>query len=356
MANINIGKVAPTTKGEWSNGVAYEKLDIVTNGVSSYIAKKDVPSGTSINDENYWQPLATGGAEISRDEFETIIEELDSTKENTILKSASGAIASFDDGVEAPAAHVVAKIEPVQDLHGYDHPWPAGSGKNLLPNCSISGTSNGFTVTQNGDKYILSGNQTAYAQIISSETITLKAGTYTASIFGINTAYITFQLRSPDGTTTYSIATYGTSPTFTLASDTEVKARITSNYPGTVSYTVTLQIESGSTATSYAPYSNICPITGWTGVNVTRTGKNLIDVNNPTYPNTLVGANNLDASNYYNTWEFKGGAIYTVSLIKGVDFDSLRTALVQNGVHTRTVRSENLRTVDATNADNFTSA
>ena len=28
---------------------------------------------------------------------------------------------------------------------------------------------------------------------------------------------------------------------------------------------------------SYAPYSNICPITGWTGVNVTRTGKNLFD-------------------------------------------------------------------------------
>ena len=31
----------------------------------------------------------------------------------------------------------------------------------------------------------------------------------------------------------------------------------------------TVQLELGSTATTYEPYSNICPITGWTGAEIT---------------------------------------------------------------------------------------
>lgn len=38
-----------------------------------------------------------------------------------------------------------------------------------------------------------------------------------------------------------------------------------------------IQLEKGSTETDYAPYSNICPITGWTGAQVVRTGINLWD-------------------------------------------------------------------------------
>jgi hypothetical protein len=38
-----------------------------------------------------------------------------------------------------------------------------------------------------------------------------------------------------------------------------------------------VQLESGSTITTFAPYSNICPISGWDEVEVTRAGKNLLD-------------------------------------------------------------------------------
>ncbi|MBR3214629.1 MAG: hypothetical protein IKF79_09000 [Methanosphaera sp.] len=38
------------------------------------------------------------------------------------------------------------------------------------------------------------------------------------------------------------------------------------------------QLELGSTATPYAPYSNICPITGHTELNLVHTGKNLFEV------------------------------------------------------------------------------
>lgn len=39
------------------------------------------------------------------------------------------------------------------------------------------------------------------------------------------------------------------------------------------------QLEEGQTATSYAPYSNICPISGWTEVNVNHSDA---DMTNPT--------------------------------------------------------------------------
>jgi hypothetical protein len=42
-------------------------------------------------------------------------------------------------------------------------------------------------------------------------------------------------------------------------------------------FTIYFQLEEGSSATPWKPYSNICPITGWTGCEVTRTGKNLFD-------------------------------------------------------------------------------
>jgi hypothetical protein len=44
-----------------------------------------------------------------------------------------------------------------------------------------------------------------------------------------------------------------------------------------------VQVESGSTATSYAPYSNICPIIGWDEVNVTIQD----DIDNPTTTETI---------------------------------------------------------------------
>jgi hypothetical protein len=45
----------------------------------------------------------------------------------------------------------------------------------------------------------------------------------------------------------------------------------------TVNINAKLQIEKGSTATTYEPYSNICPISGWDECNVSVCGKNLFD-------------------------------------------------------------------------------
>ena len=67
---------------------------------------------------------------------------------NTLAMS----IASFSDGADGmPVKKLVAQIEPVQDLHGYDHPWPAGGSKNKLPDLTFYGTEKGVIL---GTTYI----------------------------------------------------------------------------------------------------------------------------------------------------------------------------------------------------------
>ena len=40
-------------------------------------------------------------------------------------------IISISDAKPKPAKSLIVGMEPIQDLHGYDSPWPAGCGKNL---------------------------------------------------------------------------------------------------------------------------------------------------------------------------------------------------------------------------------
>ena len=73
----------------------------------------------------------------------------DKFDENTIIKSVSGAIASFDDGVEAPAGNVTVAIEPVQEGIGDPSPdnvrpitgWTGvnvmRTGKNLFSEATV---------------------------------------------------------------------------------------------------------------------------------------------------------------------------------------------------------------------------
>ena len=58
----NLGKVSVTPAGYWNRQKEYERIDVVTNITSNiaYIAKKDVPSGIDITNEEYWQRIGSG--------------------------------------------------------------------------------------------------------------------------------------------------------------------------------------------------------------------------------------------------------------------------------------------------------
>ena len=141
----------------------------------------------------------------------------------------------------APLRQLEVAFSPVQDLHGYDAPWPAGGGKNKI---------NASDVTLNEAGYIFNG------------AVNLPAGTYTINFSGaVNSA--SMAILDADGNAMVT-GSHNVPYIFTLNADA-VSARFYVASAGTYSQ---IQIEAGSTATAYAPYSNICPISGWDSLHV----------------------------------------------------------------------------------------
>lgn len=174
-------------------------------------------------------------------------------------ESLSDDIVSFYSDYCAKVKDLTIGIEPVQDLHGYDAPWPSGGGKNLL-NPSYFSARDAYTVNADGSITVNSSDGTGWSSI---EAYQLKAGTYTLSRSN-TTGICDVRLSTEDYGTSHIMNAGANYVTFTLASDGAIKAKIgysASSYP----FTTTLQLESGSSKTDYAPYSNICPITGHTG-------------------------------------------------------------------------------------------
>ena len=61
MATIDLGKIKPVWKGDWAGSTAYEKNDMVLNGVNSYICKTaHTSSGTFSSDTANWDVMAYG--------------------------------------------------------------------------------------------------------------------------------------------------------------------------------------------------------------------------------------------------------------------------------------------------------
>lgn len=64
----DLGKVSVTAEGLHSLSKPYERVSIVHDGLySSYISRKDVPIGIQLNNEEYWQPIASLKEEFRAD-------------------------------------------------------------------------------------------------------------------------------------------------------------------------------------------------------------------------------------------------------------------------------------------------
>ena len=221
---------------------------------------------------------------------ESDIAELKKATGSVIVNTASGDIASFSDGADDyPVKDLVAHIEPVQDLHGYANPWPAGGGKNLVPfpyRDPSGKTLNGITFTTNdvGKCHITGtsvGSET-YFNLFANNVgdgvpSWLKPGaSYTVTPTVATGKYFCQLILYGD--TAFTITGRETK---TLPNDLSVYNRcafVIGVYAGgTVDDDVFPALYEGTAPTTWEPYANICPITGWTGANVTRTGANVWD-------------------------------------------------------------------------------
>ena len=201
---------------------------------------------------------------------------------------ASGEIASFNTDMSAKFKELTAEVVPVQDLHGYDHPWPAGGGKNLLPSHTTGGSQSGLTWTVGVDGSVkVNGTASAIVTIDAPNSTWIWDGTTDCWLSGCPSGGggTTWALRvdSTDGSLNYSSPDYG----YGIKLQATAGGNITNK---TLHFRIVIRngavcnnlvfrpmLNYGLSAEPYQPYSNICPISGWTSATVTRTGKNLIN-------------------------------------------------------------------------------
>ena len=209
---------------------------------------------------------------------------------------ASGSIASFSDGADnLPLKSLVVNINPVQDLHGQESPYPAGGGKNKFNGTFLQGY-----WAYAGGTWVNSPNW------ITTEKIPCKASTsYTVSADTKMTRWQGFVWYDSNGdfistdnlSSNVNIGLTKTSPSnaaylvFNIAGYPDANDKIA---PSDVTY---FQLEEGSSSTAYAPYSNICPISGWTGANVYHSG-----------------TDTSDATTYSITFPSEAGTVYSGTL------------------------------------------
>lgn len=187
---------------------------------------------------------------------------------------------SIGGTIEIPDYGMTESIEmyfkPSQDLHGYSKPWAGGAGKNLyVGSPSFDGYTNISSWTLQDEKY---NGHDVYKKSSewggTSNHFSVEEGIYTFSVMvktGINTNAFIYLIDPSDvGKATVDVTSKQVS---TSTSWTKVQCTFTVTSAGLIAPRIELgsnndiyiseyQLEQGSTATSYEPYSNICPIVG----------------------------------------------------------------------------------------------
>ena len=206
-----------------------------------------------------------------------------------IYGSGTGDVVSFDTNIPDAIESLIAYITAVQDLNGYDNPWPAGGGKNLLPplesesknSVAISVADDG-TITINGtaseDTYFDCDFSLSWLQGVPFYFMAFNpvaSSSNRLSLFCITTT----------GNPQINLDTVNAKAITQSSSADSTATRWRLRVPSGVQYTnfvikPMLQID-GTEPSAYSPYSNICPITGWTGCTVTN--ENMLDSSDPDY-------------------------------------------------------------------------
>ena len=261
-------------ENQYMAGVNTKTADNVTiNAITSGTEENPIVSGNG-RSITFSNPYMT----------QEILDDIRNTEIVDSLTEVSGELITVD-AIEAPAKSVEVNIEPIQNLNGYDHPWVGGAGKNLLKFTATTKTINGVTFTVNADGTVTAnGTATAnaYLYLLGYSSTRWSTGSRELILNGCpsNGSATTYQMLCRDDSNNWT-TDRGSGGTIS-ASATYVNNLSIAVYNG---YTcsnlvfkpmICLATESDAT---YAPYENICPITGKTGTKVFRTGRNIVPNN-----------------------------------------------------------------------------
>ena len=216
-------------------------------------------------------------------------------------KTETGVQIHILDALAEPAIAAVVNITPTQNLNGYSKPWAGGAGVNLFPDAlpanafagSISSAGVIGTATNSRIFYFSCEKNTDYT--FSKNAIASWTGlafSNTEPQIGDTVDYrgsMSNRLKwtQNSGNNTYIICVVGSVSAFNDLVTTKEA-----------------MIVKGSTEQPYSPYSNICPITGLTGLSVYVS------------PSQDVA----DATTYAVDWTSDAGTVYggTMDVVTGL--------------------------------------
>ena len=181
----------------------------------------------------------------------------------------TGAVATITDGTTLLMPSLKVGIEPVQDLHGYDHPWAGGTGKNLLENKLTTQTINGVTATVKDD-----------GTIVFTGTATQSSNFFLNTVLNLQGSYVINGCPSDGSDSTYyinvrangswGVKDYGNGVIVNYVTITNIAITVANGYAfpsGGLLFKPMIRLATVTDST-FEPYSNICPISGWTEANI----------------------------------------------------------------------------------------
>lgn len=275
MAMTYLTKLKPEPMGAYSLSTAYgvNSLVMSEDGAAAYISVKDVPAGTPLTNTEYWKKhtdltavkqsaeAAAQKANAARNEMLEIARSLT----DMVEKSGNPVQAELVGGL--PFDRVATMLAPIQSGSGDPSPsniraisgWTRAKltrcGKNLLPDIRIS--SGGFTSVGNGVFKYVSNNNTTISTFLFKAGITYTISATAVSGTGYKPCII---VRNPTGDRDGQKTNYGATGnplTFSFDADTNFDIILqaeTGNGLTTVNDSWAIQLELGSTATTYEPY------------------------------------------------------------------------------------------------------
>lgn len=217
-------------------------------------------------------------------------------------------------------------FEPIQDFNGYSAPWVGGGGKNLLPSnlsdlksINTAGTWNDnvytingvtFTVNTNDSGSVTSINMNGQASspytfyILDNTTLTIPSN----AKFNLNATrnYSSFDCNIANNETRigYISGVNAQSADITLSDTTLTRISIyfSSNYNADITFYPMIRL-AAETDNTFAPYENICPISGYDELNIS-----IYSDSSATYPSKYFTFD-LDGTKYGGTLNTKTGEL-----------------------------------------------
>lgn len=210
-------------------------------------------------------------------------------------------VITIEDAIPANVADCSVKIEPVQDLHGQSAPYVGGAGKNKLPltvanlkTYNTSGTWSDHVYTVNGVTFTVNTDDGGNVIGIKASGTASAFTVMLVGVLDVSTGDILNGCPAGGDTSRYCINTYNTALSEFYGRDTgdgltfdrnindvNVFLSVQNGYEiptGGLTFYPMIRLATETDAT-FAPYTNICPISGHTEASVQRDGKNWFDEN-----------------------------------------------------------------------------